>query len=518
MKENVFKTEAQERLLKGINTLGDGVGLTMGAHGQTVLYRHDNAPDGIPQSTKDGVTVSKHITSEDPIEKMGIDIVKDAARKTAAVAGDGTTTSTVLAQSILNQAVGREGSQRDYIRGMEAARDKVLTYLSEESETVSDDMIDYVAKVSTNNDEELGGIIAKAYKDVGEYGYVWYEPNSNGIETYCKIEHGAQIPCGFLDPVFVNTAETNTVDLVNPLIFISTSKIDSARQIEPILKHVTQPGKEKPLFIIADMDPQVSTVLAANKLKNGYQFNVVTPPYHGLFRRDILNDLGLLTGATVHGLHMGDAAEQITPELLGTADFIQTGKGVTVIRIKDKKDLSEHVESINALIEEETNKSRKEDLKRRRATLAGGVAMITVGASSNGEMFEKLDRVDDAIHAVSAAIREGVLPGGGIALKNAADSIKVPKGDDDYTAGFKALMDAINKPFLKILENADLKAPTGLKKGWGVNVLTGKKVNMKEEGIIDPTLATKEALRNAVSVSKTILSTGLVIDEKWKRE
>lgn len=518
MKDNVFKTEAQGRLLKGINTLGNAVGLTMGAHGQTVLYRHDNAPDGIPQSTKDGVTVSRHVTSADPVEKMGIDIVKDAARKTAEVAGDGTTTSTVLAQSILNEAIGREGSQRDYIRGMEAARDKVLDYLSNESEEVSDEMIDFVAKVSTNNDEELGGVIGKAYKDVGEYGYVWYEPNPAGIETYSKIEHGAQIPCGYIDPQFVNNQKTNTVDLENPLIFISTSKIDSARQIEPILKHVTQPGREKPLLIIAELDPQVSSVLLANKIKNHFQFNVITPPYHGLFRRDVLNDLALLTGATLHGIHMGDAAEQITVDLLGTADFVQTDRGGTVIRIKERKDLSEHVEAINTLIEEETNKSRKEDLKKRRATLAGGVAMVTVGSSSHGEMFEKLDRVDDAIHAVSAAIREGVLPGGGVALKNAAENINLPKGDDDYTAGFKSLINAINKPFLKILENADLKAPQGLKKGWGVNVLTGKKVDMKKEGIIDPTLATKEALRNAVSVSKTILSTGLVIEEKWKQE
>ena len=511
MKQNIFGTEAQGKLLKGINTLGNAVGLTMGAHGRTVLYRHDNAPSGIPQSTKDGVTVAKHITSNDPIEKIGIDIVKDAARKTAAKAGDGTTTSTVLAQSILNQAIGREGSQRDYIRGVEAARDKVLTYLDNQSEVIDNEMIDYVATISTNNDKELGGIIGDAFKQVGEFGHVWYEPNPVGIETTSKIEHGATIPMGFLDKGFVNDTQTNSVIQENPLIFISTSKLDSARQIEAILKESID--NNRALFIIADADPQVSAVLMANKIKNHYKFNIITPPYHGLFRRDCLEDIAALTGATLHGVHMGDGENVITTDLLGTADFVQTDIQNTVIRIKDKKDLSSNIEAINVLIEEEVNAKRKEDLKRRRATLAGGVAVITVGASSDGEMFEKLDRVDDAIHAVSAALREGILPGGGVALKNAAESITPPKGEDDYAQGFNDLIEAILEPYNKILSNADLKAPEGLKTGWGVNVLTGKKVNMKSEGIIDPTLATKEALRNAVSVSKTILSTGLVIEE-----
>ena len=514
MKQNIFGTEAQDKLLKGINTLGNAVGLTMGAHGQTVLYRHDNAPSGIPQNTKDGVTVAKHITSQDPIEKIGIDIVKDAAKKTAISAGDGTTTSTVLAQSILNQAVGREGSQRDYIRGLEAARDKVLAYLNDASEEVKDEMIDYVATISTNNDEELGKLIGGAFKEVGEYGHVWYEPNPVGFDSYSTIELGAQMPCGFLDPGFVNDKETNTIIQENPLIFVSTSKIDSARQIEAILKESID--NNRALLIIAEADPQVSAVLMANKIKNGYKFNIITPPYHGLFRRDCLEDIALITGATLHGVHMGDGENVITTDLLGTADFVQTDRTNTVIRIKDRKDFSEEINNINVLIEEEKSASRKKDLKRRRATLAGGVAMVTIGSSSDGEMFEKLDRVDDAIHAVSAALREGILPGGGVALKNASESLVSPKGDDDYTQGFNDLKNAILEPYNKILNNADLKAPTGLKDGWGVNVLTGKKVDMKKEGIIDPTLATKEALRNAVSVSKTILSTGLVIEELCK--
>ena len=511
MKQNVFNPEAQEKLLQGINTLGEAVGLTLGAHGRTVLYRHDNAPDGIPQSTKDGVTVARHITSSDPIERTGIDIVRDAARKTAQKAGDGTSTSTVLAQGILNKAIGRTGSQRDYLRGLEAAKDKVLDYLTKTSQKADDAMIDYVAEISTNNDKELGSIIGKAFRDVGEFGHVWYEPNPVGRDTYCKVEQGAQIPSGTADPGFVNNVKLNTVDMENPLIFISTSKIDSPRQIKEVLEEAVT--KNKSLLILAEVDPQVGAVLLSNRIKNSYKFNLVTPPYHGLFRRDTLQDLAHLTGATLHGAHMGDAADTITANMLGTADFVQSNAGSTVFRIKNRKDLSEHVEAITVLIDAESNSVRKDDLKRRRATLAGGVAIVTVGSSSDGEMFEKLDRVDDAIHAVSAAIREGILPGGGIALKNAAESITPPNSDDDYSQGFKALLEAILTPFRIILNNADLKEPTGLKIGWGVNVLTGKKVDMKKEGIIDPTLATKEALRNAVSVSKTILGTGLVIDD-----
>ena len=509
-KKNTFNPEAQEQLLKGINKLGNAVGLTMGAHGRTVLYRHDNAPDSIPQSTKDGVTVAKHVTSGHPVEKIGIDIVRDAARKTAIKAGDGTTTSTVIAQAILNNAVVNATSKRDYIRGMEAATDKVLAYLDEISEPVKDKMIDYVANISTNNDPTLGGIIAGAFKEVGEFGHVWYEPNPSGTDTFTKVEHGASLPAGFIDPGFVNNTKGNTVDQENPLIFLSTSKIDSARQLESILQEAISKGKA--LTIIADIDTQVGAVLLANKQKHGYKFNLVTPPYHGLFRRDCLQDLAHLTGATLHGQHLGDAAETITPELLGTADFLQSGSANTVIRIKDRKDLTEQVEAITALIDKETNASRKDDLKRRRATLAGGVAVVTVGAASDGEMYEKLDRVDDAIHAVAAAQLEGILPGGGVALKNYAETDTFT-GDDDYSKGYKDLIDAIVSPYNTILANADLKAPEGLKPGWGVNVLTGKKVDMKAEGIIDPTLATKEALINAVSVSKTILSTGLVIDE-----
>ena len=510
MKKNTFNPEAQEQLLQGINKLGNAVGLTMGAHGRTVLYRHDNAPDSIPQSTKDGVTVAKHVTSSHPVEKIGIDIVRDAARKTAIKAGDGTTTSTVIAQAILNKAIVSAASKRDYIRGMEAAKDRVIQYLDNTSEKVTDKMIDYVANISTNNDPTLGGIIADAFKQVGEFGHVWYEPNPVGTDTFTKVEHGASIPSGFIDPGFVNNNKTQTVDQNNPLIFLSTSKIDSARQLESILKEAI--SKKKPLLIISDVDPQVGATLLANKQKHGYQFSLVTPPYHGLFRRDCLQDLAHLTGATLHGQHLGDAAETIQPDMLGTCDFAQCSGSNTVIRIKDRKDLTEQVEAITALIDKETNASRKDDLKRRRATLAGGVAVVTVGAASDGEMYEKLDRVDDAIHAVAASQLEGILPGGGVALINAVDEIGFHKGDDDYTLGYNDLLEALLAPYSTILRNADLKAPNGLKVGWGVNVLTGKKVDMKAEGIIDPTLATKEALINAVSVSKTILSTGLVID------
>ena len=508
-KSITFKEDAQKKLLSGINLLADTVALTMGGHGQTVIYQSQNAKNGIPQVTKDGVTVAMHIKSEDPVESLGINVVRDAARKTAKSAGDGTTTSTVLAQAILNNGVGRKGSQRDYIRGFVAASEKVLEYLSDISEEVSGDTLDYVAKIATNNDSDLGGIISKAFRDVGEYGHVWYQPNFKDISTYSKIESGAQIPRGFMDPGFINNKESRTVDLDNPYIFLSTSKINSARQLEAILEKTV--GEKRALLIIADVEPQVATMLLANKLKHNMKFNVIPPPHIGSIMRETLDDLADLVGAVVHGSHLGDAAEQIGPELLGEADFAQSDNQFTVVRIEEKVDLSLKISALQKQIKDESEPDRIKTLKQRLAMVAGGIGMVYVGAPSDGELKEKMDRVDDAIHAVNAAKEEGVLPGGGVALKNASELIEIPKGDDDYIQGYKSLLEAIKTPFTTILGNAGLKDPDTLKRGWGVNVLTGKKVDMMAEGIIDPTKATKEALRNAVSVSKTILSTAATI-------
>lgn len=504
-----FKEEAQKKLLKGINLLGDAVGATLGAHGQTVLYQSGDG-NGIPQSTKDGVTVASHIQSDDPVEDLGINIVKDAARKTAKKAGDGTTTSTILAQAILNKAVGRKGSQRDYIRGMEAASTKILAYLDSISTKIEGSMLDYVANISTNNDNILGGIISNAYKEVGEYGHVWYQPNRAGIDTYVKTEAGATIPSGFLDPGFVTDEKARLVIYEDVYIFMSTAKIDTPRQLEPILEKVV--SENKALLIIADVEPQVSTILLSNKINNSYKFHIIKPPYFGIFSRELMEDLADLVGAKLHGTHMGDAADTITADILGHADYIQSDVHNTVVRMLEPVDMSERVSMLEGQIENEGNDERIRTLRQRLATIAGGVAMIYVGAPSEGELKEKLDRVDDAVHAVLAAKQEGILPGGGVALKNAAETIEVPQGDDDYTEGFRMLLEAVLHPFELILHNADLKPPTGLKIGYGVNVLTGKKVDMNAEGIIDPTLATKEALLNAVSVSKTILSTGLTVN------
>lgn len=510
MKKITFGRDAQEKLLEGIGLLSDAVGSTMGAHGQTVLYQYGDDTNGVIRSTKDGVTVAKHVQSEDPVKNAGINIVKDAARKTAATAGDGTTTSTVLAASILKQAVQRNGSQRDYIRGIEAASKRVLEYLDKTSTKVTEEKLQYVASIATNNDEELGEIISDAFKKVGEYGYVWHERNNSGIETYSKIESGAQIPSGFVDPGFINNLKTRTVDMENPYIFLSTAKIDSLRQLENPLKKAME--ENRALVVIADLDPTVSSTMLMNKLKNQYKFHVISPPHHGIFQREAMEDLSALVGATLHGVHLGDGAETITSDMLGTCDFLQSDHRYTVVRIKDKVDLSERITNIENQIKKEGNPDRVKTLKRRLATLAGGVAMVYVGAPSEGELDEKIDRVDDAIHAVSASLTEGILPGGGVALRDAAEEVSIPEGNDAYTEGFSALLTAILTPYTTILSNAGLKPPTGLKKGWGVNVLTGKKVDMYKEGVIDPTLATKEALLNAVSVSKTILSTGLTIN------
>lgn len=509
MAKLTFKSESQKGLLKGINQLTDAVGSTMGAHGQTALFLKGNEVNGVPQSTKDGVTVAQHIELDDPLENLGASIVKEAARKTAKIAGDGTTSTTVLARAILTEAVGREGSQRDYIRGIEAATKKVIKYLDKESVEITDEMIDYVANISTNSDSELGPIVSKAFKDVGEYGYVWYQPNLAGVETHCTVETGAQIQRGLLDPAFVNNKKMETCDLTNPLIFMSTSKLDSPRQIESILERAVK--EKRALLVIAEAEPQVGQVLAANKINNDFHFNIINPPHHGIFMRESMEDIADMVGAKLHGAHLGDGADSITGDMCGTADFVQSNVMTTVINIKKKVDLSERIENIKTTIKNEGNPDRVKSLERRLATIAGGIGMIYVGAPSESEVVEKMARVDDAIHAVSASLREGILPGGGIALKNASESITIPSGVDDYTKGFKALLSAINTPYEVILKNADLKAPDNLKKDWGVNVLTGKKVDMKKEGIIDPTLAVKEAVINSVSVSKTILQTGVTI-------
>lgn len=513
MKEVIFKSEAQDKLLKGINTLADAVKVTMGAYGQTVIYEYNGQKDGRPVHTKDGVTVANHIELEDTLENIGANIVKDAARKTARVAGDGTTTSTVLAAAILNEAVGRPGSQRDYIRGMEAARDKILEYLESISQEGDLETLKFVANVSTNSDEVLAPIISKAYEDVGEYGHVWYEPNYSGVETTCKLESGLLVPSGFVDPGFVNVTEAREVHLEEPFIFLSTSKIDSLRQLTDILEFSLQEQK-KSLLIIADFEPQVGTALLSNKMQNGLKINIIKPPHIGIIQREALEDIAYLVGATVHGAHLGDAADVITRDLLGKADFAQSDMRNTVLRVHEEKDMSNKIKEIQSLIDNEGSEDRKKTLRNRLANIAGSVAMIKVGATSDAELKEKMDRVDDAIHAVRAAKEEGILPGGGVALKNASETIKMPKGDDDYAQGFAMMMQAILAPYKTILENADLKCPGTLKEGWGINVLTGKKVDMLKEGIIDPTLATKEAVTNAVSVSKTILSTGATIFSK----
>ena len=511
MKKITFQKDAREKLLRGINILSDAVGGTMGAHGQTVIYQYGGESNGIPLVTKDGVTVADNIELEDPVENLGVSIVKDAARKTAKKAGDGTTTSTVLAASILNKSLnGTLNSKRDFIRGMEAARERVLEYLDKTSVDVDDETIDFVASISTNSDPELGPIISEAFKSVGEYGNVWYEPNFAGVETYSSIESGAVVPRGNMDPGFINNTASGTCDLENPLIFLSTSKIDSPRQIKDILENAVT--NKRALLIIADVEPQVSTVLLANKMNNGYKFNIIPMPHVGIIARETMEDIAALVGAKLHGVHLGDAAESITADMCGEADFVQSDLKNTVIRIKERVDLTEHIDALQSSIDNEGNPDRVKQLRARLAMIAGGVAMVYVGAPSEGELKEKMDRVEDAIYAVRAAKEEGILPGGGVALRDAAASIKSPDGDDDYVLGFNMLLEAVLEPYHKILSNADLKAPEGLKEGWGVNVINGKKVSMNEEGIIDPTRATKEALINAVSVSKTILSTGVTIN------
>lgn len=508
----VFKKDAKDKLLSGVNLLADAVASTMGAKGQTVIYQMGVESNGIPMSTKDGVTVAKEITSEDRLESIAINIVREAARKTANKAGDGTTTSTVLAQAILNSSMDITTGKRSFIKGMEDAAADTLKYLDDISEELTEEGIEFVASISTNSDEELGPLVSEAFKQVGEYGTVGYGVNHIGIDSYYQVEQGAQIPRGYLDPGFINDDESQKVILEKPYIFMSTSKFDSPRQLEFILKKAVDNNRS--LLVIAECEPQVSSTLLMNKVKHGYKFNVIKPPHFGLLARETMEDLALLTGCQLHGTHLGDAADVIDESFLGTCDIAQTDRDNTVLRVSDGPNLSGHIKHLQHLIEVEGVGDRKKQLRSRLATIAGGIGMIYVGAPSEAAINEKVHRVEDAIYAVHAAKQEGILPGGGVALRDASNKLSVEKIDSkdlDYVEGYNMLLEAIKTPYNVIIENADLDVPKDLPVGEGLDVMTGDEVNMKEAGIIDPTLATKEGLINAVSVSKTLLSTGVVI-------
>ena len=497
-----FGEDAKVNVFKGIEKLTQAVSSTLGASGKCVLLEDGT---GNPVITKDGVTVANAIILRDPVENMGATLLKEAARKTVQEAGDGTTTATVLAHAILQEAYKVSINSRDLKKGINEAVKKTVKYLEKVSVDVTGNMIDHVATISTNNDKELGKIIGDAFRSVGETGVVMMEPTQFN-KTEVEIVDGVQYDKGITNSHFITNQANKTSELDNPLVLLIESPVQSIRQIQTVLEHVIKANK--PLLIIADLDEPVISALAMNKMKGNIKVNVIDAPTYGINKKDMLDDLALLTGATVINEDLGDDMDSIRPEYLGICLKSTTSTLETIIQV------GEASEEINALIKEVKKELKKDlanhevvKLEKRLARLAAKIAIVKVGANSDIELKEKTDRVEDAICATKAAIKEGIVPGGGIALLNASKYIKAK------SEGEQVLLDAIKAPFKTILDNAgiiDYTAPKA--KGYGLNVVTGNMVNMIKSGIIDPLLVTKSALQNAASVATTILSTDCVIN------
>ena len=499
-----FGLDAKNNVFAGITKLTQAVSSTLGASGKCVMLE-DNT--GKPIITKDGVTVAESITLLDPVENMGATLLKEAAKKTVSEAGDGTTTATVLAHAILQEAykvMGKENS-REVKEGINKAVGLVVDYLNKIATPVKDDMIDQVATISTNNDPELGKIIADAFRSVNQTGVVMMEV-SDLPETRFETIDGIQYNRGLKNIHFVTDQATKTAELDNPLVLLVESEIENVRKIQNVLEYVIKNNKS--LLIIADVEQQVMSALAMNKIKGNIKVNVIDAPIYGVNKKETLNDLALLTGATVINEDLGDDIDLIGPDQLGQCIKSVSNDQETIIHVGEtSEEVKGLIEEIKSKLTSTKNANEIIKLETRLARLSGKVAVVKVGANSEVELQELKDRVEDAICATKAAIKEGIVPGGGIALLNASQQIKTS------TVGENILVKAVKAPFKTILSNAGiLNYKTSANEGEGLDVVTGNMVNMIESGIIDPLLVTKSALTNAASVATTILSTDCVIN------
>ena len=499
-----FGLDAKNQVFAGITKLTQAVSSTLGASGKCVMLEDHT---GEPIITKDGVTVADSITLLDPIENMGATLLKQAARKTVSEAGDGTTTATVLAHAILEEAykVMTKENSRDLKFDIKSATDKVIQYLDSIVTQVKEDMIDQVATISTNNDPVLGKIIADAFRSVDETGVVMLEV-SDLPETRFEVIDGIQYERGLKNIHFVTNQETKTAELNKPLVLIVESEIENVRKIQSVLEYAIK--NDRSLLIIADVDAQVLSALAMNKIKGNIKVNIIDAPMYGVNKKETLEDLAMLSGATVINEDLGDDIDLIGPEHLGELKKSVSNMGETILHVsKDSEDVDDLIKDIKSKLKKAVHPNIIVNYEKRLARLSGKVAVVKVGANSEVELKEKRDRVEDAICATKAAVKEGIVPGGGIALLNAAQKVLVT------SEGEQVLLDAIKAPFKIILANAGIenyKIPTV--EGEGLNVVTGDMVNMIKSGIIDPLLVTKCALKNAASVATTILSTDCIIN------
>jgi chaperonin GroEL len=462
---------------------------------------------GRPIITKDGVTVADSIILRDPVENMGATLLKEAARKTVQEAGDGTTTATVLAHAILSQAykVADKTNSRELKDGINSAVKKVVSYLKTLSVDVKDKMIDQIATISTNNDPVLGEIIANAFRAVDNTGVVMMETASDGV-TQVEVVDGVQYEKGLKNSHFITNQANKTAELEKPLVLLLESPVDTIRQIQSVLEHVIK--NNKPLLIIGDLEQGVLSALAMNKMKGNIKVNVIDAPTYGINKQQMLQDLSILTGAVIINEDLGDDMDMIQPEHLGSCVKSVTSHEDTILQVEESpQEVLDVIQELKQSILTEKNPNKLIKFEKRLAMLSAKIAIVKVGANSEIELKEKTDRVEDAICATKAAIKEGIVPGGGIALLNAATNITAK------SIGETVLLEAIKAPFKTILDNAGVEhVDVPSRKGQGYNVVTGKMVNMIKSGIIDPLLVTKSALQNAASVATTILSTDCVIN------
>jgi chaperonin GroEL len=505
IKDLNFGQDAKYKIGAGVEKLAKAVKSTLGASGQCVIYEDAR---GVPVITKDGVTVAESVVLYDPVENMGATLIKEAAKNTVKEAGDGTTTATVLAESLLNQVNSTDltkNSLRNVKNGVNSGLIKVNDYLDSVKIDVNDDMLTNVAAISCNNDVELGKIIAEAYQKVGKDGVVLME-TSDTEETYVEVVDGVQLnECGLTSPHFVTNTDKQKCELESPLVLVCMSEIPNIRKIQTVLEYVIKQNRS--LLIVAPVSQQVKSALLMNKVKGNIKVNIIDLPGFGPTKKDTCEDLAVLTGATVMNEELGDDLDAITVDMLGEAEYAATDDKNTVITtIEDLgENVAERIDQVSKLVADEKNGFIKKKLEQRLSMLSGSVGIIKVGADSKVELKEKKDRVEDAIYATKAALKEGIVPGGGIALFNASQ--KIPTD----SVGEKILLDAIQSPFKTIMQNAGLDPQTSVDEGMGIDVVTGKSVNMVEAGIIDPVLVTKSALKNAVSVVMTIVSADCVI-------
>lgn len=526
-KQLFFDTDARNRMKKGVDTLANAVKVTLGPQGRNVVLEKKF---GVSTITKDGVSVAKEIELEDPIENMGAQMVKEVASRTADAAGDGTTTATVLAQAIISEGmknVAAGANPMDLKRGIDKATAAVIGHLRQQSQAVgsNNDKIRQVATVSANNDENVGGLIAQAFEKVGKEGVITVE-EAKGTDTTVEVVEGMQFDRGYISPYFVTNTEKMQAELQNPYILIYDKKISVMKDVLPLLEKTAQSGR--PLLIIAeDLDGEALATLVVNKIRGTLKVAAVKAPGFGDRRKEMLEDIAILTGGTVISEERGYKLENADMSYLGTADAVTIDKdNTTIVGGKGKKEnIQARVAQIKAQVANTTSDYDKEKLQERLAKLSGGVAVLYVGAPTEVEMKEKKDRVDDALHATRAAIEEGIVPGGGTAYIRAMEALDQLTGaNPDETTGIAIVRRAIEEPLRQIVRNCGVEGSIVVQQvregraDYGFNARTEQYEPLLAAGVIDPTKVTRIALENAASIAGLLLTTECVVSDKPKKE